>query len=89
MLPLFWSFIAALVLGSMLLAAFSDTHGDATFPQVLETRLRPVAIVLFAGSGLLHLPLLAAPWSVRRKVAALDAFDVDYAGRQVQRTARR
>lgn len=45
--------------------------------RTFEARLRPLAIVLFTGSGMLNLLLLAAPWQARRKIALLDAIEHD------------
>jgi hypothetical protein len=81
MLPLGLALIVGLLLITMGMHARSDAPEGAHFVRTLEARLRPVAIGLFAGSGMLNLLLLAAPWHARRKIGAID-LDVAAARRQ-------
>jgi hypothetical protein len=79
LLPLGTAFMLVLLLTPMGMHARSDAPDRSDFVRTFEARLRPLAIVLFTGSGGLNLLLLAAPWQARRKIALLDAIDPDAA----------
>lgn len=80
--PLCLAFLLLLLLMTMGMHARSDALDDADFLRTLEGRLHALAIVLFSGAGALNLLLLAAPWQARRKIAAIDAIEIDEALRQ-------